>query len=104
MGNVNPNNNDKEKKMTEFQKAIQHYAKKTKPGTYAHLFVMRNGKMSVEYDKTEKQNNDARFFCKFTVKAAEESGIQPNISAHVSISSDGFHEVLYPLPENQQQQ
>ena len=81
--------------MTEFEKAIPHYASATEPGTYAHLTVTRTGKMRTELNKTKEQNDEARFFCKNVVPLAASVGKPGNISLHISIGSDGSHEVFY---------
>ena len=78
--------------MTEYKQAVQHYASKTKPGTYVHLFVSHSGKMSAVYNKTKEQNDEARFFCKNVVPMMEGKG---NIAVQISIGSDGSVEKLF---------
>ena len=78
--------------MTEFERATQHFAAKTEAGTFAHLFVTHKGKMSVEYNKTKEQNDEARFFCKNVVPMMGGAG---NISLQISVSSNGDVETLY---------
>ena len=76
----------------EFVWACKHFSSKTKPGTFVHLIV-KGRRTFVEYNKTEKENNFARFFSKNVVPMTKGG----KVSVHISIDSEGTPELLFPL-------